>query len=83
MKQYELEQKKRCTIDIQEVEIFLKSQYNLSKISINVFVSILENLLRHGLYKRETYEPGALLPFWHDPKINVMTLALFHQDKPV
>ena len=65
----------------QKVKIFPKSHYSLSKIGTDVSVSIIETLLRLDLYTRETYEPGALIPFCHDPKMDVMTLDLSHQDK--
>ena len=68
-------------IEIQEVKIFLKSHYSLSKISTDVSVQILKTLLRLGLYTRETYEPGALIPVCHDPKMDVMALVLSHQDR--
>ena len=66
---------------IQEVKIFPRSHYNLSKIGTDVSVPIIETLFRLDLYTRETYEPGALIPFCHDPKMDVMTLVLSHQDK--
>ena len=72
---------KEFTREIQKVKIFLKINYILSKISPNVFVLILETLLRLDLYTRETYESGALIQFGHNPKMGVMTLALSHQDK--
>ena len=50
-------------------------------ISTDVSVPILETLLRLDLYTHETYEPGALIPFCHDPKMDVMALVLSHQDK--
>ena len=68
-------------IEIEEVQIFPKSHYSLSKISTDVSVLILETLLRLDLYTRETYEPRALIPFCHDPKMDVMALVLSHQDK--
>lgn len=64
--------------EIQEVNTFLKSQYSLSKISTDVYVLILETLLRLYMYTRKTYETEALIPFCHYPKINVMTLMLSH-----
>lgn len=69
------------TIDIQEMKIFSKSHHSLSKISTNVSVPLIETLLRLNLCTRETYEPGALTPFCHYPKMGVMALVLFHQDK--
>ena len=66
---------------IHEVKIFPKSHYNLSKIGTDVSVPIIETLFRLDLYTRETYEPGALIPFCHDPKMGVMALVLSHQDK--
>ena len=68
-------------IEIKEVKIFPKSHYSLSKISANVSVQILKTLVRLVLYTRKTYEPEALIPFCHDPKMDVMTLVLSHQDK--
>ena len=72
---------KYAWLEIQEVKIFLKSHYSLSKISTDVSVQILKTLRRLGLYTRETYEPRALIPFCHDPKMGVMALVLSHQDK--
>ena len=66
---------------IQEVKIFPRSHYSLSKIGTGVSVSIIETLFRLDLYTRETYEPGALIPFCHDPKMDMMALVLSHQDK--
>ena len=63
------------------MKIFPKSHYSLSKIGTDVSVPILETLLRLDLYTRETYELGALIPFCHDPKMDVMALVLSHQDK--
>ena len=68
-------------IEIKEVKIFPKSHYSLSKIITYVSVLIHETLHRVYLYRRETYEPGALIPFCHDPKIDVMAHVLSHQDK--
>ena len=65
----------------QKVKIFPKSHHSFSKISTDVSVQILETLLRLDLYTHETYEPGALIPFCHDPKMDVMGLVLSHQDK--
>ena len=66
---------------IQEVKIFPRSHYNLSKIGTGVSVPIIETLFRLDLYTRETYEPGALIPFCHDPKMDEMALVLSNQDK--
>ena len=60
---------------------FPSNPRSLLEISTDVSVLILETLRRIGLYTRETYEPEALIPFCHDPKIGVMTLVLSHQDK--
>ena len=60
---------------------FPSNLYSLLEMSTDVSVLILETLRRLGLYTRETYEPGALIPFCQDPKIGVMTLVLSHQDK--
>ena len=60
---------------------FPSNPRSLSEISTDVSVLILETLRRLGLYTRETYEPGALIPFCHDPKMGVMALVLSHQDK--
>ena len=68
-------------IEIQEVKILPKSHYSLSKISTDVSIPILKTLFRLDLYTRETYEPWALIPFWHDPKMDVMALVLSYQDK--
>ena len=81
MKRYESKWDKVRTIEIQEIEIFPKSHYSLSKISTDVSVHILKTLLRLALYTRETYEPGALIPFFHDSKMDVVALVLSHQDK--
>ena len=69
---------KGCTIEIQKVNIFPKSHNNISKISTNVFVPILDTLLKLSLYTRDTYEPRDLIPFCHDSKVDVMTLVLSH-----
>ena len=53
---------------IQEVKIFPRSHYSLSKIGTDVSVPIIETLFRLDLYTRETYEPGALIPFLSRPK---------------
>ena len=63
------------------MKIFPKSHYSLSKIGTDVSVPIIKTLFRLDLYTRETYEPGALIPFYHDPKMDVMALVLSHQDK--
>ena len=63
------------------MKIFPKSHYSLSKIGTDVSIPIIETLLRLDLYTRETYKPGALIPFYHDPKMDVMALVLSHQDK--
>ena len=63
------------------MKIFPKRHYSLSKIGTDVSVPIIKTLFRLDLYTRETYEPGALIPFCHDPKMDVMTLVLSHQDK--
>ena len=47
----------------------------------DVSVLILETLRRLGLYTHETYEPGALIPFFYNPKAGIMALVLSHQDK--
>ena len=60
---------------------FPSNLYSLSEMSTIVSVLILETLRRLGLYTRETYELGALIPFCHDPKMGVMGLVLSHQDK--
>ena len=66
---------------IQEVKIFPRSHYSLSKIGTDVSVPNIKSLFRVDLYTSETYEPGALIPFCHDPKMDVMALVLSHQDK--
>ena len=68
---------------IEEVKIFPRSHYSLLKIGTDVSVSIIETLFRLDLYTRETNEPRALIPFCHDPKMDVMALVLYHQDKSV
>ena len=60
---------------------FPSNPRSLLEISTDVSVLILETLRRLGLYTHETYEPRALIPFCHDPKIGVMTLVLSHQEK--
>ena len=56
------------TIEIQELKIFTKSHYRLSKISTNVSLPIFETLLKLDLYTCytcETYDPGDLISFCH------------------
>ena len=64
-----------------EQKKFPSNPRSLSEISTDVSVLILETLRRLGLYTRETYELGALIPFFHDPKMGVMALVLSHQEK--
>ena len=63
------------------MKIFPKSHYSLSNIGTDVSVTIVETLFRLDLYTRETYEPGALIPFCYDQKMGVMALILYHNDK--